>query len=741
MRPTLRKDRLEPLNHEFRLNAAPSPLDLFPSKTDTISSAFFGIGVQPTKKRKIPRKLQDELQWLHGDRVDSDFGLTGDSQELTIRRAFRRIESSTLFTPVTKQNASLAEIVPNNKQSKRYVVVEESRLQELTKLEGTLRKEKELLGEQCGWVLSDFSLNPRIPIPATRLAVRTFCEQQMVKVAKDVDELKEKWKAFCLQNHYNKPHLYLKDSYLKTAPVSQRALKLRLVRSAVETWRLRLDRDSMLFEDDLSFLTGKYVEAKVRQKDYERYYILAARYGPYSESEFNKDPRPGRRYFIAASRGAIKLQMLWDRYWSMAKLRRFRAARMIQKYYRRRFCYKKYHPIINLRLKIGKKTYYIYCWHAWLHYNHLCRTIKDALNYNFGTFIRKNFDAWKQYVKKISDERVNKSRVMRARAKGALVYFKFKAWVRFITHKRKLKVRLRRLFGFPHFDMWVQYVKMQKHLKNVNKAAAKVQSVFRAVLCRRRFLKKKKAHAVLRTFNHLVLCVRTVKRKRRQTVLQEFDVWSPDEIIRRTNRLNDIERQRLVKRQVYVQDKEKGAIAGLRKHLNSTDGGIQIDEIMRSASMIEKINALYPEKKYNSLHKEARQQVVARCLADECSHCIRVLESHNYNTKHPAFLTCPDIRCGATFTTEPQYHSHMVESEVHAGQPPQFSHFHMMLRHQRGQDLLRSYLTRLHGITGPVAYLDAWFAIQEWKKLATTHETFESKAMNIIEVSQTAYCA
>eukprot|EP01032_Pedospumella_encystans_P008892 gene8892-10510_t len=182
MRPTLRKDRLEPLNHEFRLNAAPSPLDLFPSKTDTISSAFFGIGVQPTKKRKIPRKLQDELPWLHGDRVDPDFGLTGDSQELTIRRAFRRIESSTLFTPVTKQNASLAEIVPNNNQSKRYVVVEESRLQELTKLEGTLRKEKELLGEQCGWVLSDFSLNPRVPIPATRLAVRTFCEQQMVKV-------------------------------------------------------------------------------------------------------------------------------------------------------------------------------------------------------------------------------------------------------------------------------------------------------------------------------------------------------------------------------------------------------------------------------------------------------------------------------------------------------------------------------------------------------------------------------
>jgi len=628
----------------------------------------------------------------------------------------------------------LAEIVPNNNQSKRYVVVEESRLQELTKLEGTLRKEKELLGEQCGWVLSDFALNPRIPIPATRLAVHTFCDQQMRKIGKEVIELKEKWETFCAQNHYNKPHLYIKDSYLKTAPVSQRALKLRLVRSAVETWRLRKDRDSMLFEDDLSYLMGKYVEARVRQKDYDRYYILAARYGPYSEKEFNLDPRPGRRFFIAASRGAIKLQMLWDRYWAVMKLRRYRACRTIQKYYRRRFYYKKYHPIINLRLKIGKKTYYMFCWHAWLRYNHICRLIKEALTYQFGTFIRKNFAAWKQHVREVTDSRNARSKVMRARAKGALVYFKFKAWVRFSTGNRNLKRRLRRLFGFPHFDMWVQHVKWQKYMKNVNLAAEKVQAVFRAVIARQRFLRKKRAVAVLRTFNQLVLCVRVVKHKRRKTVLQEFEVWSPDEIVRRATRLNEIERQRIGKRQQFVQDKEKGAIAGLRKHLNSPDGFAQIAEILRSSSTAEKMNALYPEKKYNSLHKEARQHVIARCLADECSKCIRQLETHNFNTKHPPFLVCPDTRCAATFTTEAQYHSHMIESEIHAGMEPQFSRFHMMLRHQRGQDLLRGYLMRLHGISGPVAYLDAWNAIQEWKKLPSLSDTYESKAINIIEV-------
>lgn len=53
---------------------------------------------------------------------------------------------------------------------------------------------------------------------------------------------------------------------------------------------------------------------------------------------------------------------------------------------------------------------------------------------------------------------------------------------------------------------------------------------------------------------------------------------------------------------------------------------------------------------------------------------------------------------------------------------------------QRGQEILRTYLTKLHGIGGLVTYLDAYFSIQEWKKLPSTADTFESKALNILEV-------
>lgn len=678
-KPTLRKERLEPLSPELKGNF-PSPLDLFPSKHDTISKALFGVETQKLKSNK--RKLQDNVRWLYADKIDADFGLTGDSQSDTIRRAYRRIESSALFAPVKAQDAPLSEIVPSNNPLKRFVVVEESRLQELMKLENTLRKEKQLLGEQCGWALPDYEVNACIPIPATRLAVQSFCLQQMQRISKEVILLKQNWEAFCRQNHYNKPHLYIKDSYVKNAPISQRALKLRLVRSAVETWRLRKDRDSMLFEDDLSYLSGKYQEARIRQQDYERYYILASRYGPYSEQEFNKDPRPGRRYYIAASRGAIKLQLLWDRFWSMAKLRRYRATRIIQKYYRRHYYYKQYHPIINLRLKIGKKTYYMYCWHAWLHYNHLCRTIKEALHYQFNTFIQNNFLAWKRLTKETKDARELRARQMVLRAKNTIAYFKFRHWARYAKHNRMLKIRLRRLFGFPHFDLWVQHVRLIKHHKNLNLSAYKVQSVFKTILLRKKFLLKKSAQKKLRSFNILVLCVRKVRQKRRERILEDFQQWSPNELHRRNNRANEIERQRLIKKQQFVSEKEKGALAGLRKHLNSKDGQLSLDELIRLPATVERMNSRYPDKKFQQLNKEEKCKLVARSLGEDCSRVIRLLESHNYSTKHGPFIQCADVHCGATCTSEAQYHSHLKESAPHCGNPPQFSEFHLLLRNQ-----------------------------------------------------------
>jgi hypothetical protein len=251
-----RKDKhqqLAPLPQDLRKTLPASPLDFFPSKKDTFSGVFFAVD-----KKKHSRRLEDNLRWLHADTVDPNFGLEGTTQQDDIRRAYRRIESSKLFAPVTAKDTPLSEIVPTVQTSKSFVVVEESRLQELMKLERTLRREKDMLGEQCGWALTDFQTDARVPIPATLLAVRSFCDVQMKKHVREVEQVGRKWAAFYRDNHYSKPHLYLQESFVKTAPVVQRGMKLRMVRDAVETWRVRKDRDTMLFEDDMSYLIGKH---------------------------------------------------------------------------------------------------------------------------------------------------------------------------------------------------------------------------------------------------------------------------------------------------------------------------------------------------------------------------------------------------------------------------------------------------------------------------------------------------
>lgn len=765
--------RLEPLRSVTQpllsssLPPLPSnPLDVFPSKSDTISKTFFHLDAEKHRK-KLQRKEDTVHRWLDPQKIDPTFGLPEDHTDIKrdLRRAYRRIESSALFKPMLPHEISLSDLNAPTKRGKNFVLVEESRLQELSRLEGILQQEKRLLGEQCAWVMDDFQFHARIPLPATRLAIRNLCDEQIRKAQAEADKLTQTWKDFCLNNHYDKPHLYTTESYLKAAPAGQRALKLRLVREAAQTWRLRKDRDTMRFEDDLSYLSGKCYEAKLRAKDYERYFILAARYGPFTEEEFNADPRPGKRYYIKAVRGAIKLQMAWDRYWAVQRLRRYRACRLIQKYVRRRQVFKRLYPIIRLRLKVGKKTYYMYCWNMWLEYNRICRRIREAIEYRLESTTRHYFDAWNKYVAGRKAQRVQNVQLMRIRTANANLYNKFARWQHYTRSNRKLKLHLKRLFAFPHFDVWVEYTKWSKHVKRLNRAATCMQSLVRMFVGRVLLLRAKRAQVTLKGFNLLVLCVRTVRAKRQAQVAKEYDEWKPQELVRRAHRLNDLERARILKRQSQAQEKEKAAQRQLRKHFKSSDGQLQLAEMIQDPStaaaynqqpmfqsgrrgfsahttLTEDLDRSTKEQKsgFSSLTKTAKMNYAQSLLLRECAAVARQLEIHNYNTKHAPFICCPDPRCGTTFTTEPQYHGHMAAAEVHGGRPPQFSQFHILLRHYRGQELLRHYLMRKHGLAGIVSCFDAWVAVQEWRKTPTTNEQFISKAMNIFDVSDARRC-
>jgi hypothetical protein len=320
-----------------RTSSAPSLAD-FPLREDYATRIFVGIKHVPPNKlhaRKLDPLDLSPRAILYREKLETgsykqDVSLMVaprqpfETHENYIRNTFRKIEALDLYSqaPPSSSANNKKKIKKANQQEqqdplakhfdKQFHLVDESWVSEVTRFENRLREEKSVLGgirDEDGdptvdpsWVLSDFQLNARIPTPAARMAIQNMCDAQMKKVRAEHRALVTSWEEFSRKQHYDKPHLFLKHSYLDCAPVEQRVMKKRLVKESVRNWQLRKDRDSMAFEDDLSYLNGLYGTAKGRRRDYERYFVLASRYGVFSEEKFYKDNTPGRivRAFIAA---------------------------------------------------------------------------------------------------------------------------------------------------------------------------------------------------------------------------------------------------------------------------------------------------------------------------------------------------------------------------------------------------------------------------------------------------------
>jgi hypothetical protein len=57
------------LLHSYKVTAL-NPLDVFPSKSASVSHAFFGVDVPEHKK-----KIEANVRWLDTDTIDPEFGI------------------------------------------------------------------------------------------------------------------------------------------------------------------------------------------------------------------------------------------------------------------------------------------------------------------------------------------------------------------------------------------------------------------------------------------------------------------------------------------------------------------------------------------------------------------------------------------------------------------------------------------------------------------------------------------
>ena len=631
-----------------------NPLKRFPSKTSRLAPYFRSLDTQGTLSDNS-REIEKRERWLQMDRLDPSFGVTlaaaepgaMSSEEVFIRRTFRRMESSGLFHP-PRMGASLAELSdPPAPLNRRFILIDETRLRELAEIEAILREEKEALGEQCSWIMSDYHIDARIPVPATRVAVNNLCEADMRRLAREFDVLQAAWASYARQNHYNREILPQK-SYVGNAPLALRPVKLVALETERVARQLKLERDCMLFEDDRSFLINSYQRASARKKDYERYFILATRYGHMDEVEFGKDERPGRRYWIRALDGCLKFQKVWGAYWAVQSLRRYKGAKQFQKIVRGYLAFKKFHPLIIFRLKYGKSSYLKLTLHKWRSYVHLIKWCRESIAFLLVNWADKCLEHWKKYTAASKERKLQDAKRLLAQSQNAGLVRCFRAWTWLAQRQIYIKQRARRLMGAcgPQFELWTEYVEQSKHLRKMFKTTSLLQSVVRMFIHRKRFKAKRKVGFLL----GLIMRSRYIAEMRRNAIVGiDFAEWKAATEERRAGAALDAERIRLHNLQNAVVEREKMVRAEMRKHLRSRAGKIQLKEA--ATSILQSV----------AHQVELEEKRLYAC----CLELGKRFAQRDYLVEHPPLFKCVDPTCATTFTSEEQYHLHFKQAPKH----------------------------------------------------------------------------
>ena len=585
-------------------------------------------------------------------------------------------------------------------------------------------------------------MSARNPVPAMRLAVINMCEREKREISAEMTHLSLLWKQYCTKSHYDNTNIiYVRANAAianaNTAPLGNRPAKIKAAKDSIRQFRLQMERDFMMYEDDISRLTNKYLNIDEYRLDYDKYYIIASRYGMFSETEFLLDSRPGERYQHKIIQAQRLICHLWKRYWPLVKAKRIRACIKIQRIWRGYHIYVKWYPIIRFRLKVGKPHYIRFYYKLWLDYNILRRKIRIAIRYQKGAWLPVCFASWKNWFinKSLHDQVVIKN--MSIRRVHLVQQFSYHQWKYFTTHLKHLKTFMRRVLNAPQFARWVLYVEHCRHVRKLRKMATVIQAGIRCFLVRCRLAHQKHAALIIENFGHLVLAKHRTKKLKKNIIEMQFQEWLPTELSRIMRLANEKERRRLIRRQKYLQDKEKENIEELKSHFLIHDGKMQLkhlthERLQQQGIIISNIQ----KKEYKKALLETEKILLHQC-ADFC----RILHTHDFESKNAPVCYCADITCGAIFATEEQYHNHMINAENHLGKPPQYSRFHMLINTNKGQDIIRRFILRLEGIGGLANILDLYISIQEWKKVTFKSDHYISKALFLYETFLREKCS
>ena len=367
-----------------------------------------------------------------------------------------------------------------------------------------------------------------------------------------------------------------------------------------------------------------------------------------SEQEYCYDERPGRRYWLRALDAALKFQGVWGMYWAIQRMRRRKGAMGFQKLIRGFLAFRQFHPLIIFRMKYGKRTYYEFCLSRWKSYNRILKMCKEAIAHALDkTQFYECWGAWKIFVSVAKEEKEKLIRRVLYKLINAGLVRTFDALRKNAVRCRYIKIKMRRMIGFPHFDMWCDFVDAAKHTRKINNAATSISKIVRRKISFKRFKAKKKIGIVLGIIIRAqVKCILI----RKALLAKNFLLWEIQETENLAVLQNEEERKRLLKEHNAVVEREKFWNLDLKKHLRSRYGKIQIQVASQSLLQSKRIElaAIEEEKMYL-----------------QCSSYHRACAKYDYHVKTPPFLTCVDPKCPGTFISYGQYHNHWRNDPQH----------------------------------------------------------------------------
>jgi len=261
----------------------------------------------------------------------------------------------------------------------------------------------------------------------------------------------------------------------------ERALRAERLRTHGE--KLRMQE-----EEEEQRAISRLIESEEREADYEKFVILADRFGPLDGELFCMSRRPGRLYEHLTYASGTLLQIWWKIMWPHRRLVKSEAALFIQRIYRgmrgreRYSILRRYEDNVGVMLRRIMNRALHLTWEKWREYTDQRTGAKKLIRRIMFRKAAYTFEKWQAVIAETIKERNEKLRLAMARMLNRKMYKIFRVWEEVYLSIKRVKAMMRRhMMGLCHrmFEDWKHNAFFQKENRIENEAASFLQRIWR----------------------------------------------------------------------------------------------------------------------------------------------------------------------------------------------------------------------------------------------------------------------